>query len=97
MSSLKIEERFEFDAPPADAWIFLTQPARIVVCLPGAELTESIDDRNFAGGGEGEARSGHHVLQGHRGVHRVNGFPAPFSRRDGAGANKSIEGRQQAP
>ena len=50
MSSLKIEERFELDARPDEAWAFLTQPARIVVCLPGAELTEVIDDRNYAGG-----------------------------------------------
>jgi len=50
MSSLKIEERFELDAHADQAWVFLTQPARIVVCLPGAELTEDIDERNYAGG-----------------------------------------------
>jgi carbon monoxide dehydrogenase subunit G len=49
MSTIKIEERFELDAPPEAAWVFLTQPARIVVCLPGAELTEEIDERNYAG------------------------------------------------
>lgn len=49
MSSLKIEERFELDAPPDEAWVYLTQPERIVVCLPGAELTEAIDERNYAG------------------------------------------------
>ncbi len=49
MSSLKIEERFELDAHPDEVWAYLTQPERIVVCLPGAELTEVIDERNFAG------------------------------------------------
>ena len=49
MSALKIEERFELDADPDEAWVFLTQPARIVMCLPGAELTEDIDERNYAG------------------------------------------------
>ena len=49
MSSLKIEERFELDAHADQAWAYLTQPERIVVCLPGAELTEVIDERNYAG------------------------------------------------
>ena len=49
MSSLKIEERFELDAHPEEVWAYLTQPELIVVCLPGAELTEVIDERNFAG------------------------------------------------
>ena len=49
MSSLKIEERFELDAHPDEVWAYLTQPERIVVCLPGGELTEVIDERNFAG------------------------------------------------
>ncbi len=50
MSSLRIEERFELDAPADGAWEYLTHPERIVVCLPGAELTEVIDERNYAGG-----------------------------------------------
>ena len=49
MSSLKIEERFELDAHADAAWAYLTHPERIVVCLPGAELTEIIDERNYAG------------------------------------------------
>ena len=49
MSSLKIEERFELDAHPEVVWAYLTQPELIVVCLPGAELTEVIDERNFVG------------------------------------------------
>ncbi len=50
MSSLRIEECFELDAHSDEAWAYLTQPERIVVCLPGAELTEVIDERNYAGG-----------------------------------------------
>ena len=50
MSTLKIEERFELDAHPDEAWAYLTHPERIVVCLPGAELTEVIDERHYAGG-----------------------------------------------
>ena len=44
MSALKIEERFELDAHPDEAWAYLTRPDRIVVCLPGAELTEVVDE-----------------------------------------------------
>ena len=50
MSTLKIEERFELDAHSNEAWSYLTQPERIVECLPGAELTEVMDERNYAGG-----------------------------------------------
>ncbi len=50
MSTLKIEERFELDAHADEAWAYLTQPERIVVCLPGAELTEVVDERCYAGG-----------------------------------------------
>ena len=50
MSTLKIEERFELDAHPDAAWAYLTHPERIVACLPGAELTEVIDERNYKGG-----------------------------------------------
>ncbi len=49
MSTLKIEERFELDAPADEAWAYLSQPERIVVCLPGAELTEVVDERNYEG------------------------------------------------
>ena len=49
MSALKIEERFELDAHPDEAWAYLTRPDRIVVCLPGAELTEFVDERNYVG------------------------------------------------
>ena len=50
MSTLKIEEHFELDAHADEAWAYFTHPERIVVCLPGAELTEVIDERNYAGG-----------------------------------------------
>ena len=47
--STKIEERFEVRAAPAAVWSFLVDPRRVVVCLPGAELTEVVDDRTFDG------------------------------------------------
>jgi carbon monoxide dehydrogenase subunit G len=45
----KIEEKFEVRAPVQQVWDYLIDPARVVVCIPGAELLESQDDRTFVG------------------------------------------------
>ncbi|MCM3901467.1 MAG: SRPBCC family protein, partial [Pyrinomonadaceae bacterium] len=45
----KIEERFEVQAPVERVWKYLIDPARVVQCLPGAELLESQDERTFLG------------------------------------------------
>lgn len=49
MSSLSIEERFTLDAPPGVVWSLLTDPERVVDCLPGAELTGQEDERTYEG------------------------------------------------
>ena len=45
----KIEEEFEVQAPVQRVWEYLIDPARVVVCIPGAELLESQDERTFVG------------------------------------------------
>jgi len=45
----KIEEKFEVQAPVERVWKYLIDPARVVVCIPGAELIESQDDKTFLG------------------------------------------------
>jgi len=45
----KIEEEFEVRAPVQRVWEYLTDPAKVVVCIPGAELLESQDERAFLG------------------------------------------------
>jgi uncharacterized protein len=45
----KIEEQFEVQAPVNRVWEYLIDPARVVVCIPGAQLLESQDDRTFLG------------------------------------------------
>ena len=45
----KIEERFEVKAPVERVWKYLIDPARVVECLPGAELVEMTDAQNFVG------------------------------------------------
>jgi carbon monoxide dehydrogenase subunit G len=47
--AFKIEERFEVQAPVEKVWKYLIDPARVVQCLPGAELLESQDERTFLG------------------------------------------------
>lgn len=45
----RVEERFAVQAPAEAVWAYLTDPRRVVTCLPGAELTEVIDPRTFNG------------------------------------------------
>lgn len=47
--AFKIAERFEVQAPVERVWQYMIDPASVVQCLPGAELLESQDDRNFTG------------------------------------------------
>jgi uncharacterized protein len=40
-------------AQPIDAvWANLTDPEKVVVCVPGASLTEKVDENNYKGGVE---------------------------------------------
>lgn len=45
----RIEETFAIRAPADAVFAYLTDPRRVVTCLPGAELTEVADERTFLG------------------------------------------------
>jgi uncharacterized protein len=45
----KIEEEFEVRAPVQKVWEYLIDPAKVVVCIPGAELLETLDEQTFVG------------------------------------------------
>lgn len=47
--AITVDESFDVAAPPDHVWAYLIDPARVVTCLPGAELIEAADDRNFTG------------------------------------------------
>ncbi len=47
--AFKIEERFAVQAPVERVWQYLIDPARVVQCLPGAELLEKLDEQTFLG------------------------------------------------
>lgn len=47
--SITIHETFTVNAPIARVWSFLTTPQEVVECLPGAELSEVLSEREYAG------------------------------------------------
>jgi uncharacterized protein len=44
-----IEKEFQLEEPIAKVWEYLSDPTKIVECVPGASLTEKIDDKNYKG------------------------------------------------
>lgn len=44
---IRIENTFVVPAPSEDAWRVLVDVPRVVPCMPGAELTEVLDERRF--------------------------------------------------
>lgn len=49
MSTVRLEESFELGATPDVVWGYLIDPAKIVVCLPGAELLSIEGERKYTG------------------------------------------------
>ncbi|MDE2945295.1 MAG: SRPBCC family protein [Gemmatimonadota bacterium] len=47
---MRIEEGFTIDAPVATVWGILSDPRQLSELLPGAEITEQIDDTTWEGG-----------------------------------------------
>lgn len=46
---LKIEKTFPVKEPIAVVWAFLSNPAKVATCVPGAQITEQIDESHFKG------------------------------------------------
>lgn len=44
---MKLENAFEVPAPPEAAWELLMDVPRIIPCMPGAQLSETIDDETW--------------------------------------------------
>lgn len=45
-----IEKNFEVNEPIDKVWNYLSDPTKIVSCVPGASLKEKLDERNYKGG-----------------------------------------------
>ena len=46
---VKLEKNYPIPAPVASAWICLQDIKSVAACMPGAEITEQIDERNYKG------------------------------------------------
>jgi carbon monoxide dehydrogenase subunit G len=46
---MQIEKTFVVKAPAAAVWEFLTDPYKVARCLPGAAITEKLDEQSYAG------------------------------------------------
>jgi uncharacterized protein len=47
--AIKIEKIFEVQEPLETVWAFISDPRKVANCLPGAQITETVDDRTFKG------------------------------------------------
>ena len=47
--AIEITEKMNVDSSPEAAWRFITDPERVVTCMPGAELVEKINDTTYEG------------------------------------------------
>ncbi len=47
--AIRIEKTFQVQEPLASVWKFISDPRKVASCLPGAQITEAVDDRTFKG------------------------------------------------
>jgi carbon monoxide dehydrogenase subunit G len=45
--AIKIEKTFQVKEPLERVWKFLSDPLKVAKCVPGAQITETVDDRTF--------------------------------------------------
>jgi carbon monoxide dehydrogenase subunit G len=47
--AIRIEKTFQVPEPLESVWAFIRDPRKVAHCLPGAQITEALDDRTFKG------------------------------------------------
>jgi len=47
--ALRIEKSFEVKEPIDKVWAFLIDPRRVATCVPGAQITEQVDENTYKG------------------------------------------------
>src|SRR5271155_1213330 len=47
--ALKIEKTFEVHEPVEKVWAFLSDPRKVATCVPGAQITEQVDEKTYKG------------------------------------------------
>jgi hypothetical protein len=48
--AMQFEHAFDVKAAPEAVWAYLTDPYRVAPALPGASITEKVDEHTYAGG-----------------------------------------------
>ena len=46
---LRIEKSFQVNEPLEKVWSFLSDPAKVASCVPGAQITEKVDEKTYRG------------------------------------------------
>jgi len=47
--AVRIEKSFQVKEPVEKVWEFLSDPRKVVTCVPGAQITEQVDERTYKG------------------------------------------------
>jgi carbon monoxide dehydrogenase subunit G len=47
--AISIEKTFRVDEPVEKVWAFLSDPRKVGTCVPGAQITEQVDERTYKG------------------------------------------------
>ncbi|MBV8276473.1 MAG: carbon monoxide dehydrogenase, partial [Verrucomicrobia bacterium] len=47
--AIKIEKSFQAPEPAADVWKILSDPRSVASCVPGAQVTEAVDEKTYRG------------------------------------------------
>ena len=47
--ALRIEKTFQVKEPLDKVWSFLSDPSQVAVCVPGAQITERVDEKTYKG------------------------------------------------
>jgi uncharacterized protein len=47
--AIKIEKTFQVKEPLDRVWSFLSDPRKVASCVPGAQITEAVDERTYKG------------------------------------------------
>jgi uncharacterized protein len=47
--AIRIEKTFQVKEPVEKVWSLLSDPRRVAVCVPGAQITEQVDEKTYKG------------------------------------------------
>lgn len=47
--ALRIEKTFQVKEPLDKVWSFLSNPRKVAVCVPGAQITDQVDEKTYKG------------------------------------------------